>query len=71
MTELTTTTEVLRVLGGVAAVAELTGNKVKAVEKWQQFETFPSKTYVALQAALGARGYAAPASLWRMVEAAS
>lgn len=56
----------LDALGGNVAVAELTGSKPKAVWNWRGFETFPSNTYVAMTAALLAKGKSAPASLWGM-----
>lgn len=66
MQELSTTSEVIDVLGGYLAVAEITHSKPKAVSNWPRFETFPSNTYVALTAALLAKGKTAPASLWGM-----
>jgi hypothetical protein len=68
--ELTSTASVMDVLGGTSKVAELTGRTYPAAYNWRSFETFPSDTYVALQAALRAkRKYSAPDSLWGMVPA--
>lgn len=66
MDTLSTTVDVIEELGGNLAVAELTGSSPKAVWNWRGFETFPSNTYVALTAALLAKGKTAPASLWGM-----
>lgn len=66
MDELKTTSEVMDALGGNIAVAELTSSSTKAVWNWRGFETFPSKTYVAMIGALEARGKTAPATLWGM-----
>jgi ABC-type hemin transport system substrate-binding protein len=65
--ELSTTEEVILALGGVRAVAELTGRKYTAACNWANFQTFPPDTFVVMKAALTDRGYAAPNSLWRMV----
>lgn len=70
MQELTTTNDVIRALGGVSAVAELTERTYDAAWNWTRFETFPADTYLVMKAALEAQGYTAPPSLWRMVEVA-
>lgn len=66
--ELRTTAEVIEALGGVAAVALLTGRKYSAAFNWKGFVKFPSDTFVVMQAALERAGFRAPASLWGMVE---
>jgi hypothetical protein len=66
MEEIFKTSEVVDILGGYLAVAELTGAKPKAASNWRRFETFPSNTYVAMIAALNEKGKTAPASLWGM-----
>lgn len=66
MEELTTTAAVIDRLGGIGAVAELTGRKYNAAWNWTTFKTFPPDTYVAMTEALNAKGCVAPASLWRM-----
>lgn len=71
MDELLTTSDVMDALGGNLAVAELTGSKPKAVWNWRGFDTFPSNTYVAMTAALLAKGKTAPASLWGMKQPAN
>ena len=65
---LTTTKSVVDELGGYHAVAELTGSAVKAAENWRRFDTFPSKHFLVMSAALEKRNCAAPASLWGMTE---
>lgn len=64
--ELTTTEDVIRELGGVHAVAALTGRKYNAAAHWVKFKTFPSNTYLSLKTALAAKGFSAPDSLWNM-----
>lgn len=72
METLTTTDAVMDALGGNLAVAELAGSNNKAVSNWRgPNKTFPSNTYVALTAALLAKGKTAPASLWGMKSATS
>jgi hypothetical protein len=69
MAQLKTTREVIRVLGGVRAVAELTESTYNAAWNWTTFETFPADTADAIRNALKkAEGgpYTAPSSLWRM-----
>jgi hypothetical protein len=63
---LETTAQVIETLGGNGPVAELTLSKPNAVSNWRNFKTFPSNTFVAMTAALRARGKTAPASLWGM-----
>lgn len=65
--ELTTTTEVIDLLGP-KAVAELTHREMMAVYKWKAFKTFPPDTYLVLRTAIEQHGYKAPDSLWRMLQ---
>lgn len=65
---LTTTKDVVDELGGYHAVAELTGSTVKAAENWRRFDTFPSKHFLVMSAALEKRKCQAPTSLWGMTE---
>lgn len=67
--ELSTTAEVIEALGGVAAVARLTGRRYGAAFNWKGFIKFPADTFVVMQTALLAAGCIAPASLWGMVSA--
>jgi len=71
MNRLSSTTEVMDALGGTSAVAKLTGRKVSAASNWHSFAAFPANTFLVMQAALGAKGLEAPASLWGMVECAA
>jgi hypothetical protein len=65
---LTTTNEVIEALGGIRAVADLTGRKYPAAWHWSTWKAFPSDTYVVMTEALRAAGKTAPDSLWGMVE---
>jgi hypothetical protein len=69
MDELTDAKSVIEELGGLNAVASLTGRKYNAVWNWQNVGTFPSSTYRVITEALYLRGKTAPASLWRMIAA--
>lgn len=61
---------VIAALGGIAAVCALTGQRRKTVSAWQAaYESFPPDTYVVMILALYAKGYSAPAALWRQVNA--
>ena len=70
MDQLSTTREVMDVLGGTSAVAKLTGRTYAAAFNWLDFKTFPTNTYLVMTDALAAKGKTAPASLWGMVEPA-
>lgn len=63
---LLTTSDVIEKLGGLNAVAAITGRGYTAVSNWKARETFPPDTYLALQSALQAKDYEAPPRLWRM-----
>lgn len=65
---LTTTREVMAALGGIKAVASLTGRKYSAVSMWVvgADPQFPSNSFVVMNAALAAIGKSAPPSLWGM-----
>lgn len=65
---LRTAQEVIETLGGVSAVAKLTGRTYNAAHNWRSFQRFPSNTYVTMTAALAAQGKTAPAELWGMAE---
>ena len=66
---LETTAQVIEVLGR-EAVKRLTNSSAQDVSNWKNFGWFPANTYVVMTAALALKGKAAPASLWRMREAA-
>lgn len=71
-TELTTTSEVVKALGGLQKVAELTGRgRTNVVWNWTATTHFPPDTFLVMQAALERQGKSAPASLWRMIEPVS
>lgn len=63
---LRTTDDVIDALGGNRAVGEITASNAKAVSNWRASNSFPSNTYVALQAALKGIGKSAPDALWSM-----
>ena len=65
----TTTSAIIDALGGVPAVAALTGSKPAAVSNWLNFSHFPSRFYALMLDALHERGLHAPASLWGMAAA--
>jgi len=67
MATYTSTSAVIKALGGITAVARLTDRQYNAAQNWKGFATFPPDTYVVMIAALAARGHTAPPSLWRMV----
>jgi hypothetical protein len=61
------TSEVIEALGGVAAVAALTGRWPSAVSNWHGIPHFPSNTYVIMRDALLALGHDPPPDwLWDM-----
>jgi hypothetical protein len=62
--------EVIDALGGLAAVAKLTGVDPGTASAWQtRLGYFPPKTFLVVRKALAKRGLSAPASLWKMVPA--
>ncbi len=71
MRYLGTTVEVIDALGGIAAVAELTGRKYTAAANWNVSDRFPANTYVILHHALHQRGLSAPPELWGMAREAA
>ncbi|MET3995005.1 hypothetical protein ABID65_006671 [Bradyrhizobium sp. S3.9.2] len=69
MRTLTTTEEVVAVLGGLESVCALTGALPKAVYHWTgRAEMFPARTYWVMQEALKRRKAKAPPSLWNMIK---
>lgn len=72
MSQLQTTREVIKALGGIDAVATITGRDYKSVSGWQTARaTFPSSTFLSLQRALVDKGLSAPPSLWHKMEVAA
>lgn len=66
MKTLTSPADVIDELGGNRAVAEMFGYAdPRRVFNWRSTR-LPARTYVAMQAALKARGLRAPDSLWGM-----
>ncbi len=63
---LETTRDVIVALGGIKAVATLTGRRYSAAANWNQFSKFPANTFHVMQLALQERGLAAPIALWGM-----
>jgi hypothetical protein len=66
--ELDSAADVIDALGGVRAVADLTGSTYRAVHNWKQNGRFPAKTFLVLDAALLERKARARADLWRMMQ---
>ncbi len=67
--QLHTIEEVISVLGGPAALAEMTGrDSISAVPNWKLRDAFPTNTYALMKAALKAKGFSAPGELWGMPE---
>ena len=62
---LKTVREVMTELGGVKAVAALTGRKYSAAHRWLYYKNFPADTYTTMQAALTKTGKVADPALWR------
>lgn len=65
---LSSTSEVIDALGGIAPVAAITGRKYGAAAQWPHFQSFPSNTYIVMTEALKAKGLQAPPALWGMTE---
>ena len=64
---LTTERDVIAALGGIQAVAELTGESYGAVCNWLS-RGFPARFYAIMTDALAAKGIAAKRVLWGQVE---
>ena len=63
-----TATEIIDILGGTSAVADLTGSSATAVSNWRVVNRLPSNTYLVIKDALARLGRAAPDHLWSMRE---
>ena len=65
MKRLTTVNQVIKALGGIEKVRELTGANNKQSWNWtEKFGSFPSRYYACMTLALLRAGYQAPARLW-------
>ena len=63
--KLTTFDEVADALGGMTALARLTGRKLTAVSNWRcQSGRFPTRTYWVIEKALNVRGLSAELDLF-------
>ena len=71
MMNLNTAEAVVDVLGGVMAVAEMTGTKRSGVYNWLATGRFPADTYLLIQDELKSRNLIAPDYLWPMRQAAA
>jgi hypothetical protein len=68
MRKLKTAKQVVRELGGLPRVCEITEANPKQAMNWPgRAKAFPARTYVVMQRALKRRGATAPARLWNMV----
>jgi len=65
--QLETTSEVMKVLGGPARVAALTGARYKLVWQWGKDPTFPSKYFAVMSWALRKKRLRASPALWDQV----
>jgi hypothetical protein len=61
---LTTTRDVLKALGGVKAVMELTKTKRSRAANWVYKDTFPQRFHFFMTRELEKRGHTAPPELW-------
>jgi hypothetical protein len=61
---LNTFEQVFTKLGGVYAIAELTGRGRTAVQNWRAWQQFPAPLYDLMMKRLRKRGCRAPAALW-------
>lgn len=68
-TELNSAAAVVDALGGISAVATLTGRNYKAAAMWKSLNKFPANTYLILTKALADKGESAPIELWGMAPA--
>jgi hypothetical protein len=66
MSNLRTTAQVIKALGGKHEVARLTGRSWSAVWNWEDRKAFPTNTYAVLKAKLETKGASAPDTLWGM-----
>ena len=67
---LQSTSEVIDALGGLTAVAALTGAAYKLVSGWRNARRFPSRYFLVMTWALKKKRLVAPPSLWGQVTTA-
>jgi hypothetical protein len=67
-THLTSFNEVMDVLGGVKAVAEMTRNSRTSLWNWKQAGQFPPRHYRMMRDALLERGCVADLRLWAFTQ---
>lgn len=65
--EIGTTVDVMKALGGVLGVRDLTGGSYRQVENWSRARTFPSRYFLVMIAALKRKGLSAKPELWGQV----
>jgi len=56
--------QVISLLGGINAVAEMTGALRTSVHNWRATRRFPARYYVVMTSALAKRDASAPHALW-------
>ena len=61
-------TAVITELGGIAAVAKLTGRGTTAVHNWVAVGRFSARVFLVMTKALAREGATAPAALWGQEE---
>jgi hypothetical protein len=64
--ELRTAREVFEALGGISAVAEITGSRYTAAQNWISRDQFPANTFLSLTQALERKNLSASVHLWKM-----
>jgi hypothetical protein len=64
MKRLRTADQVIKRLGGLDKVADMTVTELKSAYNWPRCGAFPSATHDVMTRALKRRGYTAPAALW-------
>jgi hypothetical protein len=69
-TRLTTFDGVVGAIGGMSALARLTGRRLTAVSNWRHKRgLFPAETYFVITAELARRGFSVERNLWGFEEA--
>ena len=69
MKTLRSTSDIIDALGGIEAMAELTGTSINGVYNWRAGTQFPADTYRLLKDELKAIDIDAPDHLWPMRQA--